>query len=83
MSNLILQSTKFSKKYDLPHINPHKFRHTQVSLLIGAGIDIVTVSKRVGHKDPHTTASIYAHVLSKADAEANKAIDDILFKKKA
>lgn len=74
---------KFSKKYDLPHINPHKFRHTQVSLLIGAGIDIVTVSKRVGHKDPHTTASIYAHVLSKADAEANKAIDDILFKKKA
>lgn len=32
---------KFSKKYDLPHINPHKFRHTQASILIGEGVDIM------------------------------------------
>lgn len=75
--------TKFSKKYDLPHINPHKFRHTQASILIGEGVDIITVAKRLGHKDPSTTSNIYAHVLAKADAEANKALADVLFKKKA
>ena len=75
--------SKFSKKYDLPHINPHKFRHTQASILIGEGVDIITVAKRLGHKDPSTTSNIYAHVLAKADAEANKALADVLFKKKA
>lgn len=75
--------SKFSKKYDLPHINPHKFRHTQASILIGEGVDIITVAKRLGHKDPSTTSNIYAHVLAKADAEANKALADVLFTKKA
>lgn len=75
--------SRFSKKYDLPHVNPHKFRHTQASILIGEGVDIITVAKRLGHKDPSTTSNIYAHVLAKADAEANKVLADILFKKKA
>ena len=52
-------------------------------ILINEGVDIITVAKRLGHKDPNTTGSIYAHVLAKADAEANKALADVLFKKKA
>ena len=55
----------------------------QASILIGEGVDIITVAKRLGHKDPSTTSNIYAHVLAKADAEANKALADVLFKKKA
>ena len=51
--------SRFSKKYDLPHVNPHKFRHTQASILIGEGVDIITVAKRLGHKDPSTTSNIY------------------------
>ena len=46
---------KFSKKYGLPHINPHKFRHTQASILINEGVDVVTVAKRLGHKQVTTT----------------------------
>ena len=75
--------SNFSKKHGLPHINPHKFRHTQASILINEGVDIVTVAKRLGHKQVTTTENIYAHALAKADAEANAVVASVLFKKKA
>ena len=74
---------KFSKKYNLPHIHPHAFRHTQASILISEGVDVVTVAKRLGHKQVTTTENIYAHALAKADAEANEVVASVLFKKKA
>ena len=45
----------FSKKYGLPHINPHAFRHTMVSLLYYNGVDPITISKRLGHSKVSTT----------------------------
>lgn len=74
--------SKFSKKYGLPHIHPHKFRHTQASVLINAGVDIVTVSKRLGHDQVTTTTGFYAHLLAKADEAASTAISKALYKKK-
>lgn len=46
----------------LPHINPHAFRHSQVS-----GLDCATVSKRLGHANISTTTNIYTHILHEAD----------------
>lgn len=54
---------KFSKRHDLPHLNPHAFRHTMASLLINEGVDIVSVSARLGHENPSTTANVYAHII--------------------
>lgn len=71
--------SKFSKKYDLPHIYPHKFRHTQASLLYALGVDPITISKRLGHKQVSTTQNIYAHMVAKADCEANEAVATVLF----
>lgn len=73
--------SKFSKKYDLPHIYPHKFRHTQASLLYALGVDPITISKRLGHKQVSTTQNIYAHMVAKADCEANEAVATVLFDK--
>ena len=39
--------SEFSKRHDLPHINPHAFRHTMASILINSGKDVVSVSKRL------------------------------------
>ena len=70
---------KFSKRNGLPPVYPHKFRHTQASLLIHAGIDIVSVSKRLGHAKVSTTTDIYAHLLAEADKSACDALDKVIY----
>ena len=74
--------TKFAKRHNLPPIHPHKFRHTQASLLISEGVDILTVSKRLGHAKVSTTLDIYSHVLAKSDKKASSTLDDLIYKKK-
>lgn len=74
---------KFSKKHDLPHINPHAFRHTAASILIANGVDDVTVSKYLGHKDPNTTRGYYAHLIEAQKVAAEETISDVLFRNRA
>ena len=71
----------FSKKYGLPPIYPHKFRHTMASMLINDGTDIVTVSKRLGHAKVSTTTDIYSHIIKEADAKAADSIADVILRR--
>ena len=71
----------FSKKYDLPPIHPHKFRHTMASLLIFNGTDALTVSKRLGHAKVSTTTDIYSHVIKQADERAAESIADVILRR--
>lgn len=75
--------TRFSIRHGLPHINPHAFRHTAASILIAEGIDIVTVSKLLGHSNVPTTEGIYAHLIEEKKAQAAKCIADVLLRRKA
>ena len=70
---------RLSKKLNM-HIHPHKFRHSQASILYAAGTDIVTISKRLGHKQVSTTQDIYAHIMEKSDREASNKIEELFFK---
>jgi integrase len=56
----------------------HALRHTHASQLIGAGVDIVTISRRLGHAKPDITLRIYAHLFRKDDSKAADAINDAL-----
>ena len=73
--------SKFSKRHDLPHINPHAFRHTMASMLYFNGVDSVSISKRLGHAQVSTTANIYAHVVEEADKKNADILADIFLKK--
>ena len=73
---------KFSKRHDLPHINPHAFRHSMASLLYFNGVDSVSISKRLGHAQVSTTANIYAHVMEEADQKNADILADVLLKNK-
>ena len=72
---------KFSKRYGLPHINPHAFRHTMASMLYFNGVDSVSISKRLGHAQVSTTANIYAHVMEEADKKNADILADVFLKK--
>lgn len=49
------------KKLDIPRLNPHELRHTFGSVLYSAGVDIVTISKLMGHSSIDTTVRLYVH----------------------
>lgn len=71
---------KFSMRHDLPHINPHAFRHTMASVLINSGADVVSVSKRLGHKKVSTTTDIYSHIIQEADEQASECLADVMLR---
>lgn len=72
----------FEERHNLPHLNPHKFRHTMASILIYSGVDTVTVSKRLGHAQVSTTQNTYAHLIQKADMESAECIADAIIRGK-
>lgn len=71
----------FSKRYYLPHINPHAFRHSLASILLANGTDVVTVSKQLGHASVSTTENYYSHIIKGYMATATEKIADVLLRK--
>jgi integrase len=52
----------------------HDLRHSFASNLLGAGVDVVTVSKALGHSNPHITFTVYAHAIPKERHGAGDAL---------
>jgi integrase len=62
----------------LPRCRFHALRHTHVSLLIDAGVDILKISRRLGHDKPSTTLNVYGHLIKSDDDAAVRAIEGVL-----
>lgn len=74
---------KFSEKYNLPHINPHAFRHTAASIMISQGVDVVSVSQMLGHSTTTTTLEVYAHAIEETKRTAAACIADTILRRQA
>jgi integrase len=68
----------FAERVGMPGVTFHALRHAHASQLIDAGVDIVTISKRLGHAKPDITLRIYAHLFQKDDSKAAAAINAAL-----
>jgi integrase len=68
----------FADQVEMPEVAFHNLRHTHASQLIDEGVDIVTISKRLGHAKPDITLRIYAHLFRKDDGKAAAAINAAL-----
>lgn len=64
----------------LPKVTFHALRHTHVSALISAGLDVVSISRRIGHANPSITLGVYGHLFETDDSQAAAAIDAVLSK---
>lgn len=73
---------KFSKNNGLPHINPHAFRHSAASIMIASGVDVLTVSKMLGHANTSTTTDFYGHAIEEAKRKASECIADTILRKR-
>lgn len=62
----------------LPIVTFHALRHTHVSQLIASELDVVTVSRRIGHSNPTTTLGVYAHLFGATDETAAAVVEKAL-----
>jgi integrase len=69
---------RFVKARKLPLVAFHALRHTHVSALISCGVDLLTISRRIGHASPVITLRVYAHMFQNNDAAAAGAIENAL-----
>lgn len=66
---------KAIKNANVRRIRIHDFRHSHASNLIANGINIVAVSKRLGHSDINMTLKVYTHLLEKNEEELRSYIN--------
>ncbi len=58
----------------IPRVPFHGLRHTHVSALIDGGLDVFSVSRRIGHGSPALTLKVYSHMFTEKDAQAIEAV---------
>ena len=66
----------FCDRHGLRRIHPHMFRHTAASILITSGVDVLTVSKMLGHSTTKTTLDVYGHIILDAESRAADCITE-------
>jgi integrase len=62
-------------KLKIDGVTLHSLRHTHASQLIAAGMDILTISRRLGHGSPMITLAVYGHLFSNTDARAAEIME--------
>src|SRR5262249_25344626 len=56
----------------------HTLRHSHGSFLLADGVDLATVSERLGRSSVRVTADIYSHALRGRDREAARRWDEFM-----
>ena len=67
----------FQARNNIRKIRFHDLRHTHATILLYAGIDIKTISKRLGHSKIGITMDTYTDVLQELDLSASQKLDEI------
>jgi integrase len=55
----------------------HSLRHTHASQLIAAGLDVLTISRRLGHGSPAITLRVYGHLFTNSDDKAASVVQAV------
>jgi len=71
---------KFSERYGIPDLHPHKLHHTFASIAITNGADVASVSEALGHTDKAVTLRMYTHADQENISQAAQIVRDAIQK---
>lgn len=71
------KNIQYAKDAGLEPIRIHDFRHTHATLLVNSGINIMEISRRLGHADVNITWRVYSHLYPCEEEKAIKVLDNI------
>jgi len=71
---------KFSQRYGVPDLHPHKLRHTFASIAITNGADVASVSEALGHSDKAVTLRMYTHADQESISHAAQIVREAIKK---
>lgn len=69
---------RFCRQEGITGVRLHDLRHFAATRLLSSGVDVRTVSGRLGHANASTTLGVYAHFLQSADQAAAAVLGGIL-----
>lgn len=67
------------KRWNLPEVRVHDLRHTWATLALEAGVQIVVVSRQLGHATTAVTADTYSHVSTELATSAAEKVASSIF----
>ena len=59
----------------VPGVTLHSLRHTHASMLIASGMDVLTISRRLGHGSRTITLRVYGHLIHGTDDRAAQIME--------
>ena len=66
---------------ELPRIRLHDTRHSHASSLLRAGVEMIVVSRRLGHENEAFTMSTYGHITTGQQEDAVARLDEFMARK--
>lgn len=71
------RNKKYAKAAGLPHIRIHDYRHSHASYLINNNVNVVVISKRLGHASITETLNTYSHLYKTTEQEALAVLNEL------
>lgn len=75
---VVIVFRRICQRAGLPAIRVYDLRHTSATLLLASGVDLKTVSERLGHASPNLVLSTYGHTLPGAQMAASQTLETLL-----
>ena len=76
-TTISLVFNKIYKAYNINDVNgTHILRHTHITMLVEAGVDLPVIMERVGHSNINITLEIYTHVTKKMQQQSDDKINE-------
>ncbi len=75
------KDTRHPAPFVIPNITAHWLRHTYITMLYLAGVDVMTAKEQAGHADIKTTMQIYTHLDKKYKVKQIDKLNDFLGQK--